>query len=313
MRGPARSHSRTARARPARSSSPSAFSTACISATRPSSPLPRAHAAAGGRHAGRRHVRSASGQGAAPGESARTCSPPRSTRSRSSAISASRICSSFISTARFAATPPEEFVRQLVDSTPSRCGRSASATSGPSGKTAPAIWSFCRSSAREHHFDVVGIKPVTVNGTVVSSTRSARRCEAGDFAPRRRNARPRIHHPRHGEGGAQLGRKLGFPTANLSAHSEQFPPNGVYAAEAKLEVTKLCAAWRTSAIRPTIAGGEPERLLELHLFDLDRDIYGEDVEVRFLRYLRPEQKVRSRRRTQPRRSRGTSTQARAVG
>ena len=37
--------------------------------------------------------------------------------------------------------------------------------------------------------------------------------------------------------------------------------------------------------RPTVSGGKPERLLELHLFDLDRDIYGEDIEVRFLRYL----------------------------
>ena len=42
--------------------------------------------------------------------------------------------------------------------------------------------------------------------------------------------------------------------------------------------------------RPTIAGGTPERLLELHLFDLDREIYGEEVEVRFVRYLRPEKK-----------------------
>ncbi len=45
-------------------------------------------------------------------------------------------------------------------------------------------------------------------------------------------------------------------------------------------------------VRP-LPRGAPERLLELHLFDLDRDIYGEDVEVRFLRYLRPEQKFES--------------------
>jgi riboflavin kinase/FMN adenylyltransferase len=45
--------------------------------------------------------------------------------------------------------------------------------------------------------------------------------------------------------------------------------------------------------RPTVSSARPERLLELHLFDLDSDIYGEDVEVRFLRYLRPEQKFGS--------------------
>jgi riboflavin kinase/FMN adenylyltransferase len=42
--------------------------------------------------------------------------------------------------------------------------------------------------------------------------------------------------------------------------------------------------------RPTVSAGTAERLLELHLFDLNRDIYGEEIEVRFLRYLRPEQK-----------------------
>ena len=89
--------------------------------------------------------------------------------------------------------------------------------------------------------------------------------------------------------GAHLGRQLGFPTANLSAHSEQFPPNGVYVAEAQLNG----ATYRGVAnlgYRPTVADAKPDRLLELHLFDLNREIYGEDIEVRFVRYLRPEKK-----------------------
>ena len=91
------------------------------------------------------------------------------------------------------------------------------------------------------------------------------------------------------ERGAQFGRQLGFPTANLSAHSEQFPPNGVYAAEAKLEGATLRGVVNLGH-RPTVAGGESQRLLELHLFDVDRYIYGLEVEVRFTRYLRAEQK-----------------------
>jgi riboflavin kinase/FMN adenylyltransferase len=89
--------------------------------------------------------------------------------------------------------------------------------------------------------------------------------------------------------GAQLGRKLGFPTANLSAHSEQFPPNGVYVAEARLAGV-IYRGVANLGYRPTVSGEKPERLLELHLFNLDREIYGEEMEVRFLRYLRPEQK-----------------------
>jgi riboflavin kinase/FMN adenylyltransferase len=89
--------------------------------------------------------------------------------------------------------------------------------------------------------------------------------------------------------GEQLGRKLGFPTANLSAHSEQFPPNGVYVAEARLGGA-LYRGVANLGFRPTVTAGKSERLLELYLFDLDREIYGEEMEVRFLRYIRPEQK-----------------------
>ena len=42
--------------------------------------------------------------------------------------------------------------------------------------------------------------------------------------------------------------------------------------------------------RPTVAAPGGERLLELHLFDFERDLYGEDVEVRFRAFLRPERK-----------------------
>ncbi|MGH7935485.1 MAG: riboflavin kinase, partial [Chthoniobacterales bacterium] len=91
------------------------------------------------------------------------------------------------------------------------------------------------------------------------------------------------------ESGKHLGRSLGFPTANLSAHSEQFPPDGVYAAEAQLEGERFRGVMNLG-VRPTIAGDSPNRVLELHLFDFDRDIYGSDIEVRFLRFLRPEKK-----------------------
>jgi riboflavin kinase/FMN adenylyltransferase len=43
-------------------------------------------------------------------------------------------------------------------------------------------------------------------------------------------------------------------------------------------------------VRPTVARGQPQRTLEIHLLDFDRDIYGQDMEVRFRQYLRPEMK-----------------------
>ena len=83
-------------------------------------------------------------------------------------------------------------------------------------------------------FDVVGIKPVTVNGTVVSSTAIRSAVESGDLARAAEMLGRDYTILGTVERGAQLGRMLGFPTANLSAHSEQFPPNGVYAAEARV-------------------------------------------------------------------------------
>ncbi|MGZ5004234.1 MAG: bifunctional riboflavin kinase/FAD synthetase [Chthoniobacterales bacterium] len=188
----------------------------------------------------------------------------------------------------FAGTPPEAFVRQLVEhSKPLReicVGHEWSF-----GKNRTGNLALLQRLGTEHHFDVVGIKPVTVNGTVVSSTAIRRAVENGDFT----QAAEMLGHEYTILGtvkkGAQLGRKIGFPTANLSAHSEQFPPNGVYVAEAKLNGAILRGV-ANLGMRPTIESEKPERLLELHFFDLDRDIYGEDVEVRFVRYLRPEKK-----------------------
>jgi len=89
--------------------------------------------------------------------------------------------------------------------------------------------------------------------------------------------------------GDQLGRTLGFPTANLSAHNEQFPPNGVYAVTALLGERSLKGVVNLG-VRPSIGSATGERLLELHLLDFDQEIYGEDVEVTFHSRLRPEQK-----------------------
>jgi FAD synthase len=64
-----------------------------------------------------------------------------------------------------------------------------------------------------------------------------------------------------------------------------------HVAEARLERTGLACV--NLGLPTTVEQAKPERLLELHLFDLDHEIYGEDVEVRFLRYLRGEQKFAS--------------------
>src|SRR5437588_7056493 len=139
-------------------------------------------------------------------------------------------------------------------------------------------------------FSVIGVPPVTVNGEVVSSTSIRQAVESGDFARAAEMLGREYRIVGTVTRGDNLGKKIGFPTANLSAHSEQFPPNGVYVAEARID-GELYRGVINLGIRPTVSSGKSERVLEIHLFDFSRDIYGNEVEVRFLKFLRPEKKL----------------------
>jgi riboflavin kinase/FMN adenylyltransferase len=188
----------------------------------------------------------------------------------------------------FAATPPEEFVRDLVEnSRPLReicVGHEWSFGKGRAGNLA-----LLKQLGLAQGFNVVGVEAVKLNGEVVSSTAIRKAVADGNLVKATQMLGREYTVLGTVVAGEKLGRKLGFPTANLSAHSEQFPPNGVYVAEARL-AGALYRGVANLGYRPTVSGEKRERLLELHLFNLDREIYGEEMEVRFLRYLRPEQK-----------------------
>lgn len=88
--------------------------------------------------------------------------------------------------------------------------------------------------------------------------------------------------------GDKIGRTLGWPTANLRLHDEKaVPALGIYAVWARIEGE---STWRAGAmsvgIRPTFDG--KLRTLEVHLLDWEGDLYGRDVEVQFVEWLRPE-------------------------
>ena len=189
----------------------------------------------------------------------------------------------------FAATPAEDFVQQLVThSKPLReicVGHEWSFGKGRRGNLA-----LLRKLGAQFDFDVVGIPAVTLpNGELVSSTAIRHAIEAGDLAKAAEMLGREYTILGTVVSGENLGKKIGFPTANLSAHSEQFPPNGVYFAQATLDGT-IYPGVVNLGYRPTVSSDKAERVLEIHLLDFDRDIYSEDIEVRFVKYLRPEQK-----------------------
>ncbi len=89
-------------------------------------------------------------------------------------------------------------------------------------------------------------------------------------------------------GGKRIGRRLGFPTANVEPDRPcALPENGVYVARISIpgeERPLLCVV--SQGMHPTLPEGKAT--IEAFILDFDRDIYGQAVELEYLRYLRPE-------------------------
>ncbi len=137
-------------------------------------------------------------------------------------------------------------------------------------------------------FSVKNTDTFESQGERISSTLVRRIINEGDF-PRAAEllGRPfeikgRVMH------GKKLGRKLGFPTANININRLRAPLSGVYAVLVKTE-SEIFEGAANVGIRPTI--GDLERpLLEVHIFNFDRDIYGSFLRVEFLHKIRDELK-----------------------
>jgi riboflavin kinase/FMN adenylyltransferase len=92
--------------------------------------------------------------------------------------------------------------------------------------------------------------------------------------------------------GDQLGRQLGFPTANLDATGLVLPPGGVYAAQARVRGGSHGAVVNIGR-RPTLNNPAPELRVEAHILDYQGDLYGEEMELTFREKLREEKKFDS--------------------
>lgn len=190
----------------------------------------------------------------------------------------------------FAEQTGEQFVESLIAAAPpGGMARICVGQTWQFGKGRSGDVALLENLGSRFGFGVSGITTVEVRGMRVSSTRIREAIAAGDFEV----AAALLGRVYTVYGtvikGRQLGRTIGFPTANLTVHSEQLPPTGVYAVRA----TGAGDSWNGVAnlgYRPTVEGGEVKRLLEIHLFGLDSEIYGEDLEVEFVGFVRPEQK-----------------------
>jgi riboflavin kinase/FMN adenylyltransferase len=138
---------------------------------------------------------------------------------------------------------------------------------------------------QELGFAVDVVPPVECDGESISSSRIREALERGEVE----RARASLGRPYSFRGlvvrGEGRGRTLGFPTANLAVTSsgKLIPPPGIYAVRGLLKRGAHAGALHVGP-RPTFRGSPPS--IELHLMDFSGDLYGEEVRVDFIRYLR---------------------------
>jgi riboflavin kinase/FMN adenylyltransferase len=152
-------------------------------------------------------------------------------------------------------------------------------------------FSLLRTLGARYGFKAEKIDPVRYKDFVVSSTRIRRLIGEG----RVDEAGALLGHQYYLEGhvvqGDKRGRRLGFPTANLCTDNELLPPSGVYATTVTLEGV-VRPAITNVGVRPTF-GSSGKTVVETHLFDTDRDLYGVAVRVGFVQRLRDERAFES--------------------
>ena len=141
---------------------------------------------------------------------------------------------------------------------------------------------------REFGYGVSVIPEIRINGNTVSSTLIRQIIDEGrideykDYTGRLYCIDGKVVQGKH------LGRRIGFPTVNLSLDTtEAFPRNGVYITQTTVNKQKYQSITNVGN-KPTV--GEFAKNAETHIFDFDGDLYGQEVRIEFIKMLRPERK-----------------------
>ena len=157
------------------------------------------------------------------------------------------------------------------------------------GKNREGSFEFLKENCSQYGFEVEEIPRQDIEDMAISSSRIRKALVTGQI----HEANELLGRPYSISGtvvkGKQLGRTIGFPTANV--HPEEsyklIPQNGVYAIKAVYK-DEIFKGMLNIGVRPTVDG--TSKTIEANLFDFNREIYGEELRVELLHYLRPEQK-----------------------
>lgn len=147
---------------------------------------------------------------------------------------------------------------------------------------------------QEYDFGVTVIGAVMHEGTepfVISSTRIRQAVAEGDLMLAHQLMERPFAVTGHVARGQQRGRTIGFPTANLPYPKTKVrPPHGVVAVVARTPDNKRLPGIANFGLRPTVERESTEPLLEVHLFDFEGDLYGQELQVELRAFVRAEKK-----------------------
>ena len=187
-----------------------------------------------------------------------------------------------------ASTTAEDFVRVLLHE---RLGAAGVVTGEDFtfGRARGGNRQVLEELGREVGIESRAVPPVLDGGKPVSSSRVREALQAGDCdAATRLLTRPFAIRGvvQHGD---KRGREIGYPTANLPLENYLRPRFGIYAVTGKiLSSGEVLEGAANIGVRPTF--DPPKELLEPYFFDFSGDLYGQEIEVAFHRFLRPEAK-----------------------
>lgn len=151
-------------------------------------------------------------------------------------------------------------------------------------------FTLLQQAGQQHGFTVQDTNTVSEHGERISSTRVREALAAGDLA----EAAHLLDRPFCMNGrvayGRQLGRTLNTPTANIMVKRLHLPLTGVFAVKVKDEQNnEQYSGVASVGIKPTVTN-TPEPSLEVHLFDVNANLYHHHLTVEFLQKIRDEQK-----------------------
>ena len=190
-----------------------------------------------------------------------------------------------------AATPKENFVKDILVQK-LNAKHIVAGTDLSFGKNGEGNSAFLLEESSKYGFEVEIIDKISYKGEIISSTLVRKAISEGDV----KKARFMLGSPYFVQGvvkkGNQIGRTIGFPTVNISAGEDKLlPPNGVYKTEVVLE-GRILEAITNVGCKPTVADGG-QIFIESYIYNFMENIYGKEIEVHFLEFIRKEQKFGS--------------------